>query len=341
MRSGKCDYLSAIFFAITAAVITGAGCRKENAIVNNNVIRTPYGVYIADQQGALYNTNDGEKYKTLFTPDGIAPRAITISGNNIIWVKRNLHVSQDNGQNFNPTNYTVAPLAKGQNLILNVPSMERVYLASTKGLGVEYSTDNGITWESDNSIGQGSPSPMTPQSFTQLKNGWLFSLDGPSARFYIKMDKLAPWVGFTSAGVSPLPGGARYLSHINNTLLAADYNGAGGIYYSADTGLTWTQYAGTPTNQEILSVVAPFDQVVLAGTDSAGIYRLVGNTFQPSNNGLKPFTSVYAIAGKQDTYKSDIIKQYIYIATNNGLYRSEDLGQNWTLVKTGDYRTIY
>ena len=75
--------------------------------------------------------------------------------------------------------------------------------------------------------------------------------------------------------------------------------------------------------------------------DSQGIFRLVGNSFVPSNNGLVPFTTVYGIVGKQDTYKNNVVRQFVYIATNKGIFRSEDLGQNWTLVRPGDFRTLY
>jgi hypothetical protein len=141
-----------------------------------------------------------------------------------------------------------------------------------------------------------------------------------------------------------LPAGTEwYLSHSNNTLLAADYTGAQGVYYSDDGGVTWKAYSGLPTSQEELSCASPLDQVVLAGTDSMGIYRLDPTTgsFVASNNGLKPFTSVYGITGKQDTYKNGVIKRYVYITTNFGLFRSEDMGRNWVLMKTGDMRAIW
>jgi hypothetical protein len=72
-----------------------------------------------------------------------------------------------------------------------------------------------------------------------------------------------------------------------------------------------------------------------------GIYRLQGGVFVPSNNGLESRTSVFAITAKDDIFKNEATKRYVYIATDKGIYRSEDLGQNWALVKEGDYRAIY
>jgi hypothetical protein len=340
MRSGKFYFLYIpLTIAITGLALTG--CRKENGIENNNVIRTPYGLYFSDALGALHQTNDGKTYKHIYPGDNIKPRAIATSGNhNVLWVKKDLFLT-DNDRNFNVKNSTVNPAALWQSLILNVmnvPNLDVVFVASTKGFGVEMSSDHGLTWTTDNAVHPASPSPNAINSFTQLANGRIFGLENSTGALY-RRDPSSGWD--TIIATTPLPAGNFYLSHINNTILAADYKGAGGVWFTNDYGWTWTQYAGLPTNQQILSVGGPLDQVVLAGTDSTGIYRLVGNTFQPSNNGLKPFTSVYGIVGKQDTYKNAVIKQYIYIATNKGLFRSEDLGQNWVLMYQEDIRSLY
>ena len=340
MRSGKWYFLYIIMLSVTIGGLFGSGCRKENGIVNNNVIRTPYSLYFSDKLGAMYNTNDGKAYKVIFPTDGYTARAVTTSGPNIIWVKNNLHLSADNGLNFNPKNFNVSPLANWQSLILDVPDQGRLYLASKTGVnGVEFSPDNGITWQTDPATVWGSISGASVQSFAQLRNGWLYAIDNTGTRIFERKSLTAQWTEVTQ--VTALPAGTYYLSHFNNALIAADVTGVGGLFYSNNGGVDWATYAGLPNSQEIFSVGAPLDQVLLCGTDSAGIYRLVGDKFQPSNNGLEPFTKVYGIVGKQETYKNNVIRQFVYIATSKGLFRSEDLGQNWTLVRPGDIRVLY
>ena len=347
MRSGKLYSLHTILLTVVTGSLIGTACRKENGIVNNNVIRTPYGVYFSDRLGAMYNTNDGKTFRVIFPTDGYNARAITTSGTNILWIKNNLHVSADNGLNFNPARknaglITPAPTANWQSMILDVPSHGSVYMAASNvgstANGVAVSQDNGVSWQDDVPFADG-VTGLSMQSFTQLKNGELYAMDNNGPQLFVKKLQTDAFKQVTM--VVPPPAGRYYLSHFNNALIAVDQTGAGGIYYSNDGGLNWTTYAGTYNNQEVFSVVAPLDQVLLAGTDSAGILRLVGDSFQPSNNGLQPFTKVYGIVGKQDTYKNDAIRQYIYIATNNGVFRSEDLGQNWTLVRPGDTRVIH
>ena len=343
MKSGKWYLLHTILLTVAAGSLIGTGCRKSVDFDNNNVIRTPYGLYFSDKLGAMYNTNDGKSFKLVFPTDGVAARSIITSGNNLLWIKTNLHVSENNGSNFNPAKLgspavLVTPMAneRWQSMMLNVPSHNTIYVAATPSAnGVIVSKDNGETWEEDN---WGTFSGLSIQSFTQLKNGNLYALDNNGPEIYERLGAGLPWSKINAT--SPLPAGKYFLSHFNNALVAADANGAG-IFYSNDGGMNWASYAGIPGNQEIYSVAAPLEQVLLAGTDSAGVYRLVGNTFQPSNNGLEPFTKVYGIVGKQDTYKNNVITQFVYIATSKGLFRSDDLGQNWTLVRPGDIRAIY
>jgi hypothetical protein len=86
---------------------------------------------------------------------------------------------------------------------------------------------------------------------------------------------------------------------------------------------------------------APFDQTILVGTDSMGVYRWDGTNFVPSNAGLQDNTVVYSFAAKEDVYKNGVSKKYVYAATNKGLYRSEDYGVNWTLALPGSFVALY
>ncbi len=343
MRYGKCSSYPLLLLLIAALAVSS--CRKENGIDNNKVVLTPYGVFFGDKVGLLQNTNDGLSYRTFnsLKGDGAIMRSIIVSAENIILIKKNLFVSDNNGLDFNQgKGSAVNPTANWASMILDVPGFgtapPRIYLASTVPNGVQYSEDHGVTWTQESTTSWGSITGANVSSFAYTPNGFLFGMDQTGANLYLKHGSLM-WN--QSANATGLPNGIWYLSSFNNTVLAIDRNGAGGVQYSNDTGLTWTKYAGIPGNQQIYACSAPLGQTLLAGTDSAGVYRLSGGVFVQSNNGLKPFTSVYGITGKQDTYKNGIIKRYVYIATNFGLYRSEDLGQNWVLAMPGDFRTIW
>lgn len=330
------------------SIIALQSCKKENGIDNNAVIEKPYGLYISDDQGQLLNTNDGDNYKTIFPPDGYRSRALITSGNNILWVKRNVHLSTDNGANFNPTYGKVQafylnllPYLPWQQIILDVPDHNRVYIGSIEGQGIAYSVDNGKTWTVDsdwdnNTVGG------NITSLAQLKNGLLFAHTFTTDSLYQRDNASDKWTWVDQK--TPLPNtGVFYLSHYNNTLLATDISGTNGVYASDDNGANWHAYSGLPNTHILYTTAAPFDETLLVGTDSLGVYRLEPSTgsFVASNSGLGTNTVVYSIVGKDDLYKNKVDKKYVYIATNKGLFRSEDLGRNWSLVKTGSYVGLY
>ena len=346
MRSGKWYLLNIILLTIAIGSFLSTGCKRFDGIDNNKVIRTPYGVYFADGLGSMYNTNDGVAYKLIFPSDGVAARALVTSSTNLMWIKYNqriqpngtLFLSQDDGYHYNPKDYDLNPLSTWQNQIIDVPTWGLMYASSVTAHSVILSQDNGLTWEDDITLNPASG--MSIQSFTQLKSGKLYGLDYQNIRLFEKLNKNTAWTEVTSN--FPLPPGKWQLGHMNEVLLAANNNPSGGVYYSTDNGVDWQPYNGLPANHKVNMVAGPLDQVMLAGLDSVGIYRLdKTNNFQQSNNGILTNTTVYSIVGKEDIYKNEVIKQYVYIATSTGLYRSEDLGQNWVLMRPGDIRNVY
>ncbi|HRO41188.1 MAG TPA: hypothetical protein PL009_00030 [Flavipsychrobacter sp.] len=325
------------------ALATAQSCKKSNGIDNNTVIKKPYGLYIGSNTGELLATNDGLTFKTVFGVDRFPYRSIITSGpTNLLFVKGNVHLSENNGQNFNPTYLQYATpgiFAPWQSLILNVADHGRIYLSSMDPAtrGIVYSEDNGKRWKAD---GEWEPGAIggAITSFAQLSNGTLFSFSDANDSLYVRGDKNAKWTHYPQTKVQPT--GMSYLSHFNNTLLLTDYNGPMGVQYSNDSGKIWTKYPGLP-NRKLRVTHAPFGRVLLVGTDSMGVYRLENGKFVPSINGLETNTTVYSIVGKEDIYKNSIEKKYIYIATNRGLYRSEDLGFSWALMLEGDFGALY
>lgn len=133
------------------------------------------------------------------------------------------------------------------------------------------------------------------------------------------------------------------LGHYNNRLIAIDRKGEYGAWYSDDYGANWYQYSGLPPNTPLLCISSPFEQVCLIGTDSSGLYILNVNTgiWQPNNNGVDKNLIVRNIAYKETIYKNGTINQYVYLATNKGIFQSIDGGHNWILTIPGNYVSVY
>ncbi len=319
-------------------------CNKENGIDNDTIIKKPYGLYVASTEGEILNTNDGENYRTLFPVDNFPTRSLVYSDSGIYFLKANLHISTNNGQNFN-VSYRDAPLTvfPWQSLMLSAMDQNRVYVASTMGKGIAFTENEGKDWFEDSEWDEGLIGGDI-NSFAQLKNNVVYAYSNTTDSLYRKDNKTDKW-SYVNQSNMPIPSALDlyHLSHFDNTLLLVDFTGQD-VYYANTSNpgsISWNKYTGLPS-RGLYVANAPFDEVLLVGTDSMGVYRLQSSgTFVPANNGLDVGTTVYGIVGKDNVYKNGARKKYIYLATNKGLFRSEDLGQNWVLAKEGSYIAVY
>lgn len=334
---------SSVLYKMAMVAMLGTalyGCAKKSplSIDNNQIVQKPYSLYVVDTIGAIWHTNDGEHFTQVKgggAGAGVEIRSICTSDTNIIMVYNNAFVSDDNGKNFNPVSSNEVfpnPAAMGQSMLYDVPSFNRVYIASYATSGVSYSDSNGrmYTWKPDNDPN------ITSQitSFTQLADGTLIGFANGSKETFTLTGVTAQWQ--KTVTTTPLGNGNFFISHFGNTILAADRTGETGVWYSDNKGADWYQFTGLPPATKILSVNTLFDQAVLVGTDGAGAYRVVprlSTVFEPSNDGLASNVRVTGIAAKSNVYKNNAVKQFVYLSTNKGFYKSEDLGRNWVEVQ--------
>lgn len=357
MKSQKIFGTLAVAVALSATL---QSCKRENGIDNNNVLQVPYSLYAADAQGGILKTNDGEVFTSTLPGDGRPVRALATSKTNVLLVKDSLFfVSKDNGYSFLPftiDKYRVLPgIYWQQFFLLNTKKDNRIYLPtylSRYGTNIVFSDDNGSEryFQTDtlwNKSGSDTAAGFT--SFTETDNGYVYGYStsgsrlNPARRLYVKKAKDSLWQAVTT-NLFPNPaigwGDSFYLSHIGNTVIAADYGSRQGVLYSVDEGVTFKKYTGVPNDIIIYDTKAAYDKVMLA--TSKGIYLYSdNNTFSLSNSGLDAKTVAYSIATKDNVYKNGVTKNFVFIATNTGLYRSEDKGRTWVKAKPGDYRLVY
>ena len=350
------------------------GCAKtSNTINNGSVISAPYSLHFVDTAGTLYNSNDGQNYKVIVAADGQPARSIIAMGDRLLVAKYALYMTKNNGVNFN-TSYDGIVLDSVQRVNINgrifdLNQSMAIYpdgwsdhayiatrdLSASNYFGIAWNTSGGDygTWVLENRY----DSPQVAHffirtsSFTRLANGTLVAYDANNRMGVYRTDLNAKWREmFTSSLSTPLalpagPGNQAFFSlgHINNRIIAIDNYGSEGAYYSDDLGTNWTSYPGLPANTPLTCTATPFEQTCLIGTDSAGLYKLNLNTdvFEQVTNGLPANLIVRSITAKQNVYKNDTRRQYIYLATNQGIYQSVDMGVNWTRTIPGNFTAIY
>lgn len=344
MRKG---FLPTVLFASAAALLAFQGCKKENAIGidNDKVVKTPYSLYVANDEGWLINSTDGENYYSIFPPDGYAPNLIITSGNNLLFLKENLHLSANNGKNFNPVLTTVKKFP-WQTMAYDFRGHNQMYITTSNTTnGISLSKDNGKTWEEDMAWEPNIPPVFNISSFSGLGNSVLFAYSNLNNVMFRKDNAGANWRPVTMEGLFPVDGTEFFLTSNNTTLFLTDHNGLGGVWHSEDEGLHWKRYGQgyLPQFRHWNCAASPDGGTsFLVGTDTSGVYRVEnGSNFVSANVGLEKNTNVYSMTVKKNIYKNDVTRVYVFIATNKGIYRSEDSGRTWDKMSFGPYDGSY
>lgn len=335
------NLLSLASVALVLAAVSTSSCRKENGIDNNQVIQKPYSFFVSDSAGGLYISNDGEQYREFFKTDGTTDRGILLAGANVLWAKSTLYLSEANNA-FNPTfdKLPYAADAPWASLMYYSSTHNRIYVASRNATGIDLSDNLGKTWVPDTMVLGG---PLTVSSFTELSNGILFAYDNKNHKTVVRFSKTTPW---TSLNSTPPPAGTYQLASYQTTLVAYDYSGNTGAWYTVDTGRNWVQFPGIPANERLLSATSPFGQNLLIGTSDGKIYRLNNGQFVLSNKGIDDGSAIRGLTAKNNIFKQDASGnsreiRYVYAATSTGVYRSEDGGMNWVKMFRGNFQSIY
>lgn len=342
--------LSKIFVAscLMAPLVISTSCKKVSpiAIDNDEVIQTPYGLFIANTNGMLINTNDGQHFTNIFPPDGYAPRALVTSEQSLLMIKENLHASFNNGKNFQVV-FDKVNRQEWNEQIIDAPLQGRMYVATTKGKGVAYSEDHGKTWIIDTNFDPLIPVNYMITSFAAANDGSVYAFSNISLLLLKRATKDAPWTPVTIEGVYPADDGEYFVTGDGQSLFLIESTGKFTHYVSDDGGVHWLRLsnANIPWGSKIWTATRTPGGNLLLGTEN-GVYRFEPpNLLVSSNNGMEIGTDVRRLTYKKNVYKNETTKYFTYAATNMGLFRSVDKGLNWERTTDTtfqhDYRAMY
>lgn len=339
-----------IVFGVLWLVMAITSCQKYNNIDNGGTVKVPYTLYIGGYYGTMHKTNDGLYYNTLFHTDNSIVRQVLVADSVVCNLKRNFYYSSDDGKFFQMScDHCILPIDSFNNYYFPNNAIydftdKNIYL--TTRTGMEFSTNLGrtfspmVTWAGGTTV----PSATdTITSITQMKNGACYAIVDSVLQY--KKDPGGQWTQVLQDGTSDLPRNRPdakwYVSHAGDTLIAIDFTGKFGVYYSLDLGQVWTPCTGNPKTRKILFGNQAFGNgYFYIGYDSAGMYRLTGAAFSKVSTGIPWYAKVGCAEGKNIQYRTDVIKNYMYAATDKGLYWSKDNGLNWELVRVGAFSTL-
>jgi hypothetical protein len=332
--------------AILLSALVLSSCDKYNNISNTNTIKKPYALYMGGMYGNLAKTNDGELFdwpqkagtthfsngllttenriihlrKHIYVADATKPYHAPVQQNN--WLVRGTIITNDSfGGNY-------------LNIYCHDKSRNEVYVSTTNGLVI--STNGG----KDAFILDGKLPPTGlgfPTSIVQLSNDKLYTWDETSkkvCRRDLPVSGVSQnWV--TTAAALPTANSQRWMlgSQVDR-LWAVEKRMYNQPRYSTDEGVNFTSASGLPDSATVtLAKTTKVNGDFFIGIDSVGLYRYnkASNKFLLSNGGLPQNIRCFDIVSKRNEYVSGETKDYIYLATNLGLYMSDDDGKNWVL----------
>lgn len=349
-------------YLVLTAIVIGAvsGCKKYNEVDNSSTVETPYILYIGGYNGTLHKTNDATYFNANFHTDNSPVRQVIIADTNILYLKQNCYFSKNEGLAFQLNNNHTLPYVDlfykyylPYSMVYDKNNRE-VFLCTRTGL--EKSTDLGASFSPETNWDPAPPlaglnyqippfntiTGEIPLSITQLDNSDLYCL-GDSAHLYQKLaGSGTKWKQLTPTTPLPNDSALWYLSHQGNTLIAIDFIGTYGIYNSTDGGMTWVAYTGVPKSRKLLFGNTPSfsNNTFFVGIDSVGIIKQSGTGFTGTGAGIPLYCKPGMIEGKRNIYRNGYIKNFLFCATDQGLFISYNNGEDWKLIWNGFYSTL-
>ena len=272
------------------------------------LVATGSCLYTITATGFSRSTDNGQTWSPFDTLWGYHPRALVISGTNLV-------MAPDTGGVICSTDSGASWFAGGlQGMPVYALASDGLNLfAASLGSAVYRSTDRGITWTPANAGLSGVWQPALIHDGTNL-------FLGTTGAIYRSADEGQSWSKMKS-----LPKGTfcPCFTITGRTLYAG--TSTDGVLRSTDEGTTWM-----PANTGLSNVgeqcLAVGDSILFSGMGVAPLFRSTDNgiTWAEADSGLPGRDGVILPADG-----------FLFAGTDYGMYRSSNLGVSWDSINTG------
>lgn len=313
--------------------------------------------YVGAPQGGLWKSTDqGQNWVSLFNQEaqvGVSAIAIDPNNSNTIYIgtgdddagdsnSLGVYKSTDGGQTWagtglsieNTTDFPQWPFGRRVSDVIIDPTDSNVIWASTS-FGVWKSTDAGASWEQklNQNIGDLKMNPANPDILyavtAAFQSGSYFRTDNGDTFTEIE-DQLPESSGRLVIGVSPADPSVVYIVSAASSGNDFDFQG---VFKSTDSGLTFSQTAGTTDILE--APQAWFNLTIAVDPEDPNRFFTGALNIWNSLNGGTTFTRInqwfinnpaYTHA---DIHTLKIADGKIFACTDGGFYVSEDRGASF------------
>ena len=197
---------------------------------------------------------------------------------------------------------------------------DRIWIGTDQQDRIYLSTDNGETWQIKNN---GYPT-FECWAIGESKEGTMFAGDADAGYLCRSIDNGDNWEVVDNIG--PL----AFAADLNNTIYCGTFNG---LYYSTDDGLSWI-YNSSLGSFAVSSILIDTNNNIYCGT---GYYNNGQGVFYSDDQGQS--WRQIGLEGKVVLSLSFDSAGDLYAGTSNdGLYKTSDIGGNWVQYQSGLYR---
>ena len=224
---------------------------------------------------------------------------------------------------FTSTNHGISWSPKNTSLGMDASpliSNGGLLYTGTSGHGVYLSTDKGTSWTAKNN---GLPSGFPV--FDLIADNSSFYVCGTGGIFH-SIDNTESWVNISLAGTFQ----AISVIAVGDTIIASFVSQTNtGVYRSTDNGATWILINSTSgLNDTGIRKFALYKNIIYAAAegDSGS-----GNVYVSSDYGVS-WTAAAGLDDQGHNYPSNFLpyNNTMFLATANGVYKSENSGLTWT-----------
>ncbi len=323
-------------------VLFVSSCRKES-LSNKDAVKFPHSVFLGTDKGEIWNTNDGVNFRSYFTVDNTQVYDVIKVGEKMFYANSYIYRfdNEDNGNLVYPKASNYGEYNPYLNNLHYCATEDRVYVPLFFGSSpITYSDDHGVTWNGTSSADSFSTKPNVPDAALNIKeiNGRGLYMLTDDQKVFRKDYFRDYWTLQPISGIGLQFGGLNQMASTGDKLVFWNVEGLllnQKIQIVNPSTHAVVKEINPPIATYLFTIVARDENYVYLCTSSGLIGLDLTTLIYKNFTSDIPDANIYDVSIQKTTYRSDNVRNYMYVATSEGLYLSENEGESFHKIFEG------